>query len=101
MVDAPVSVLIEAKTTRRGALFAVRDALGQLLEYRHFLGPKRAALCILLDCNPGELLLEFVEQELSFLVLWTSGEELVAGPQTARTLTDIGVPTATHADKRA
>ena len=46
VVDAPVSVLVEAKTTRRGPLFAVREAVGQLLEYRHFLGPKEAELCL-------------------------------------------------------
>jgi hypothetical protein len=35
---------------------AVREAVGQLLEYLHFLGPKDAELCVLLDREPGEQL---------------------------------------------
>src|SRR5262245_25490954 len=64
LVSGPVTVLIEAKIAHSGPLFAIRDAVGQLLEYRHFLGPKDSKLCILLDRNPGERLVGYVEHEL-------------------------------------
>jgi len=32
------------------------------MEYRHFLGPREAQLCILLDGNPGSALTDYVEE---------------------------------------
>ncbi|MBW2535364.1 MAG: hypothetical protein JRI55_27980 [Deltaproteobacteria bacterium] len=91
LISMPVSVVVEAKIARRGALFAVREAVGQLLEYRHFLGPKEAELCILLDRSPGEDLIGYVERELGLLVLWPRAGRLVGGPLTAAKLERVGV----------
>jgi len=50
LMTSPATVLFEAKVVRGGnAVQAVREAVGQLLEYRYFLGPQTAELCVLLD----------------------------------------------------
>ena len=94
LISAPSSVLVEAKIVGdRGAVFAIRDAVGQLLEYRHFLGPQGAELCILLDEDPGASLEKYVEAELGFLILWHGADGLNAGSQTAEKLTSISLST--------
>ena len=51
LVDS--SLLVEVKTTgTRSTIFAVREAVGQLLEYKHFVGPNQGKLCILIDQPP-------------------------------------------------
>jgi len=62
--------------------FAIREAVGQLMEYRHFLGPHDAQLCILLDGNPGHALTSYVEDVLGFLILWVESGTLQGGERT-------------------
>ncbi len=57
--------------------------MGQLLEYRSFVGPKQSPVCILLDANPGRKLVEYVEKELGILMVWLTAQGLFAGPETA------------------
>ena len=71
LVEAATPVIIEAKTTRnRPVGFEVRDAIGQLLEYRHFIGPRDAELCILLDQEPSPDLIAFIEETLRIGLAW-------------------------------
>jgi hypothetical protein len=66
----PVRAIIEAKVTARfSPVLAVRAAVGQLLKYRAFIGPKQSELCVLLDANPGKRLVEYVENELEMLII--------------------------------
>lgn len=47
-VESPLTVLVEAKVIgNRPTVFAVRDAIGQLLTYRHYFGPPSADMAIL------------------------------------------------------
>jgi hypothetical protein len=46
------------------------------MEYRHFLGPHDAQLCILLDGNPGQALVAYVEGVLRFCILWFDNTNL-------------------------
>jgi hypothetical protein len=63
-------VIVEAKVVGRfSPILAVRPAVGQLFEYRSFIGPKESSLCILLDADPGQALVEYVEH-LGLLILW-------------------------------
>lgn len=95
MVHSPVQVIFEAKTFGgRSPLFAVRDAVGQLLEYRHFRGPHSAALGILLESDPGRELVTYVEDVLGMLLAWWDGTSLRGGPRTVEMLAVIGVTSA-------
>jgi hypothetical protein len=88
----PKNVIIEAKLTHdNNAVFAVREAVGQLYEYRYFLGPKDALLCILLDANPGPALVEYVENHLALAICWMVGKQLIGGPKTAVALSACGI----------
>src|SRR5262249_45612371 len=74
LITNPVCVLVEAKIVGdKGAVFAVREAVGQLFEYRYFLGPADALLCVLLDEAPGQPLCDYVEQQLNMLIAWWDG----------------------------
>ena len=54
----PVVVIFEAKPMGTvGPLLAIRLAIGQLFEYRRFLGPRDAKVCILLDADAGKELI--------------------------------------------
>jgi hypothetical protein len=86
LITSPRTIIVEAKTTGRGPLFAIREAVGQLFEYRHFLGPANAELCILLDQDPGGELLRYVEEQLGLLAIWLQDEKLLGGPQSAEKL---------------
>src|SRR5207249_10114406 len=67
----PLSVIFEAKPVRRvGPLFAIREAVGQLFQYRRFVGPRQARLCILLDSALDTLLVDYVENDLGLMVAW-------------------------------
>jgi hypothetical protein len=80
-IVAPVSVIVEAKVTRRrDPLFAAREALGQLHEYRYFVGPQNAALAILLDTEPPRSLIIYMEDHLHVAVLWLLDKALCGGP---------------------
>jgi hypothetical protein len=86
----PVEAIIEAKIVGRfNPVLAVRAAVGQLLEYRKFIGPRESALCILLDADPGESLVEYVEDDLGFLIMWVSNEELHTGPRSRTRLSAL------------
>jgi hypothetical protein len=85
LISAPAQLIIEAKIIgSRHPGFAIREAVGQLLEYRHFLGPRDAHLCILLDGNPGRALNDYVEKVLGFFILWVEGSRLLGGARTAQ-----------------
>jgi hypothetical protein len=91
-LDAPREVILEAKTTKNCTpLSAVREAIGQLLEYKYFLYRDGSALCILLDQNPGPALTRYVEQGLGVYIAWWVERNLVGGEQTFRDLADIGL----------
>ena len=74
-----------------GLLLAVRAAVGQLLEYRKFIGPKESALCILLDGDPGKALVEYVENDLQILIVWLTPEGFFGGPQSAMRLPELNL----------
>lgn len=77
---SPVSVIFEAKIVRhRDALFAVREAVGQLHEYRYFVGPRNAQLAVLLDEAPSETLVRYLEEHLQVAVLWLRDSGLLGG----------------------
>jgi hypothetical protein len=83
LLKSTIPVIFEAKPIgSRNALFAVREAVGQLFEYRHFRGPTDAYLCILLDADPGDALVTYVEVFLQLGICWVSGEVFEAGPRT-------------------
>jgi len=87
LMTSPFSIIFEAKV--RASVqpgFAIREAVGQLLEYRHFVGPRDALLCILLDANPGDQLVKYVEDALDMLLLWSEADRIAAGPLTAKRL---------------
>jgi len=92
LISAPLTVILEVKTLgARPALFAVRKAVGQFLEYRHFRGPHDAKLGILLEDAPGQGLTTYVEDILGLFLLWKNGNLLVGGPKSAAVLAAIGV----------
>jgi len=90
LTDPPL--LIEGKTVKRSGLHAVREAVGQLLEYKHFRLPNsEAKLCILLDRKPEHpSLTTYVEDGLGMFLLWWDGV-LHAGPKTFSHLDKLGV----------
>lgn len=64
-------LIVEAKTIgNRHAGFAVRQAVGQLHEYRHSVGPQSANLAILLDGEPPADVAEYVRTVLNLGLLW-------------------------------
>ncbi|HWS18833.1 MAG TPA: hypothetical protein VN223_12490 [Candidatus Elarobacter sp.] len=86
-ITHPKTVIFEVKpAANRNPIHAIREAVGQLLEYRYFLGPKDATLCIVLDENPGSMLTDFVEHWLGMRICWVTGNQLFGGPKTAEEL---------------
>ena len=80
-IASPVRVIIEVKVARhRDPLFAAREAVGQLHEYRYFIGPRHAALAILLDAEPPPALISYMEDHLQVAVLWLIGADVRGGP---------------------
>ena len=76
-----MSVIIEAKVVRRGdPLRAAREAVGQLHEYRYFIGPRSAALAMLLDAEPSAALIRYMEEHLQVAVFWFVDNYLQGGP---------------------
>lgn len=84
LVTNPCRLIIEAKAVKGDPLFAVREAVGQLHEYRHFIGPREANLCILLDVAPGPALIHYVESELHLFIFWHENDRFAMGSKTAR-----------------
>jgi hypothetical protein len=92
MLASPLLVILEAKTVgARPALLAVREAVGQLLEYRHFQGPREAQLGIILERAPRAGLVAYVEDVLGFFLMWKEGDALIGGPKTVAALGTAGV----------
>jgi len=70
---------------------AMREAVGQLFEYRYFRRPTCDHLCILLDARPDERLVKYVEDSLGLLMIWLECGELRAGPRSREILGTAGV----------
>jgi hypothetical protein len=86
-IEGSPAVIVEAELVHpRGARAAIRKAVGQLDEYRYFRRLREAALCVLLDEDPGPEHIAYVEEYLGLLLAWSSAEGLVGGPQTAERL---------------
>jgi hypothetical protein len=98
LMTAPDVVIVEAKTTRsRSVLSAVREAVGQLMEYQYFVGPRDAKLCILLDRAPDDSMRKYVEQKLGMILLWCS-DGAIHGGRTAESISKTrGAPSNTDA----
>jgi hypothetical protein len=80
-IVSPVRVIIEVKVVRhREPLLAAREAVGQLHEYRYFIGPRHAVLSILLDVEPPPALISYMEDHLQVAVLWLTATGLCGGP---------------------
>jgi len=91
-VARPVPMIIEAELTGpRGVRAAVREAVGQLHDYRYFWGPKEAILCVLLDASPGTDFETYVEDYLGLLLVWWTEEGLTGGSQSAKKLRQLGI----------
>jgi hypothetical protein len=91
-LDGPVPVLFEAEVVApRGKLAAVREAVGQLHEYRWFVGPRDGLACVLLDEEPGPAIADYVEKYLDLLLAWWSGDRLVWGTETVRRLAEANI----------
>jgi hypothetical protein len=87
----PLKIIFEGKLAgKRHPVFAVRDALGQLLTYRFFNGPPDAEVCILLDSDPGEGLQRFAER-VHVDIVWLNGNRLRARNSTAKRLRQAGL----------
>jgi hypothetical protein len=82
----PRKVIFEAKITFGQPGRAIREAVGQLMEYKWFLGPQDALLAILLDADPGEALASYVEERLGLLIAWYSEGRVCGGPRTMQIL---------------
>lgn len=92
LMTVPKDIIFEAKPVRgRNAIFAIREAVGQLREYQHFVGPKSGILFILLDENPGPVLVDYIENVLSMCICWMHDSQLFGGPKSVRQLADCGV----------
>jgi len=95
-MSVPASVIFEAKKVGNyHPGYAVREAVGQLLEYRYFIGPRDARLCIVIDAAPRDsALTEYVEKELGMLFLWIAGGAVSGGPITAEFFCNRGIKIA-------
>ena len=62
-----------------------------LYEYEHFLGRDPAQLCILLDEEPGEALVTYVEKRRGMLIAWFMDGCLRAGPRSLHELELAGI----------
>ncbi len=83
-ITDPIEVIIEAKTVgTRDPLYAVREALGQVHEYRYFIGPYDAALAILLEAVPPDELVRYAEEYHEVALLWWDAGSLSAGSRGA------------------
>jgi hypothetical protein len=91
-LESPIPVLFEAKITRGlDPLFAIRQAIGQLLAYRFFLRPSCVHLGIILDQAPGPALkkfTEYLEGTLQLFVIWPAQGTLDSWPKDGGLLGD-------------
>lgn len=85
LMTKPCEVIFEMKIVdNRSPGLLIREAVGQLLEYHYFLGPREAFLCIVLECNPGPPLISYVEDHLKLGIAWFTSNEMHFGPRTAK-----------------
>ncbi|MGH9489003.1 MAG: hypothetical protein ACRD2F_08500 [Terriglobales bacterium] len=87
-------MLIEVEAASgRNPMRCVREAVGQLLEYKYFGTHYRLYRpCIFLDRFPGDPLVTYVEGlAQKMLVMWVRRGKLCAGPATAEWLEQFGV----------
>ena len=91
LVSSPIEVICEVKVVKHGQpLYAVREAIGQLLQYRHFFVPNCGNLCVVLDAEPDRALIRFIES-VGILIAWEKDSHLFGGPISATTLSSLGV----------
>lgn len=77
LMTKPMVIIFEAKTTHsRTPLHAIREAVGQLHEYRKFVGPSDSQLAILLDQAPDSIVQRYVEKDLGLILLWWDVDKL-------------------------
>jgi hypothetical protein len=93
LMIAPAEVF-EAKIVVTTPVLAVREAVGQLFEYSYFLGRSSAALCVLLDAEPGHALIEYAEKKLGLLVAWWTEGQLHGGDRAMNQLSSFLRPAA-------
>jgi hypothetical protein len=81
----PHLVIFEMKIVdTRSPGLSIREAVGQLFEYRYYLKLPNAFNCIVLECDPGPSLISYVENELNFGIAWFRSNEMYSGPKTLR-----------------
>jgi hypothetical protein len=82
---APYSVIFEMKIVdKRSPGLLIREAVGQLFEYRYFLKHGDTFGCIVLECDPGSALIAYVEEHLKLGIAWFISNEMHFGPKTAQ-----------------
>ena len=64
----------------------IREAVGQLFEYKYFEKLSDTYGCIVLELNPGPPLISYVEEYLNLGIAWFISGELYFGPKTAQIL---------------
>lgn len=84
-------MIVEAKIALSNPRYAIRHAVGQLHEYRYFLKHPGAKLCVLLEKEPDDALIAYVENELELMVAWVSDGVLSCGPSTQAALSLSGI----------
>jgi hypothetical protein len=81
----PHLVIFEMKIVdTRSPSLSIREAIGQLFEYRYYFKLPNAYNCIVLECDPGPSLISYVENELNFGIAWFRSDEMYSGPKTLR-----------------
>jgi hypothetical protein len=74
------------------SIYAIRQAVGQLLEYKHFIGNCRESeLAILLSEGPSDEIVKYVEETLGMYLLWLNDGILDAGPATRTVFENHGI----------
>lgn len=85
LISGDPPIIVEVKVASNGGtLHAIREAVGQLMEYRHFDLKRAATLCIVLDQAPDRPeVVEYVESTLGIMLMWRKPPGFGAGPITA------------------
>lgn len=72
---AELAVIIEAKVLQRSWSKAIREAVGQLYEYRYFkVADPRSALVFLADRPVPDVWVKYLEQDRAIGVMWPDGD---------------------------
>lgn len=84
----PFSVVFEMKIVGlKSPGLLIREAVGQLFEYKYFEDLRDSFGCIVLELDPGPPLVRYVEDFLKIGIAWFISDELHCGPKTAQVLT--------------